>query len=259
MLVQVEGMEHDTGSKQHCGDPSVASVCNWRWLFVHQKSFWGNSFLSFLFFFKHDNWQLLIRSQAGAWIDLKICRSDYETGRWEALKLKPAQMESDACSANRHQPTSGCLKAFDLWELDWYGNCCLTDTQKVCMSMSMNTHKHRFVSPVNMKTDKNMKRMCISNVHSSTNSVSVSMVRVATSNLLSKQHEPQWVGTNWAFQLSSTKGRQTGRKVAAGCLRWLIPIDELNSHQFHSREQGPALSPTCCTAAWTRLPLHSLS
>lgn len=47
-------------------------------------------------------------------IDLKIRRSDHQTGRWEALKLKPAQMESDACSANRHQPTAGCLKAFDL-------------------------------------------------------------------------------------------------------------------------------------------------
>lgn len=35
-------------------------------------------------------------------------------------------MESDACSANHHQPTAGCLKASDLWELDGYGNCCLT-------------------------------------------------------------------------------------------------------------------------------------
>lgn len=54
------------------------------------------------------------RSKPGAGIDLRICRSDYETGRWEALKPKPAQMESDACSANCHQPTAGCLKAFDL-------------------------------------------------------------------------------------------------------------------------------------------------
>lgn len=77
-----------------------------------------------------DCWSKVISVQVGAAIDLKICRSDYETGRWEALKLKPAQMELDACSANRHQPTAGCLKAFDLWELDWCGNCCLTDTQK---------------------------------------------------------------------------------------------------------------------------------
>lgn len=54
------------------------------------------------------------QSKPGAGIDLRICRSDYETGKWEALKLKLTQMESDACSANCHRPTAGCLKAFDL-------------------------------------------------------------------------------------------------------------------------------------------------
>lgn len=96
---------------------------------------------------------LLIRSQSevnctGPRTDSRICRSDYETGRWEALKLKLAQMESDACSANRHQPTAGCLKASDLWELDGYGNCCLTGFAHgpawVCT--------HRFLALVTLQT-----------------------------------------------------------------------------------------------------------
>lgn len=84
-------------------------------------------------------WSEVISVWTGARTDSKICRSDYETGRWEALKLKLAQMESDACSTNRHQPSARCLKAIDLWELDGYGNCFPTSskhtyTKTACMS-----------------------------------------------------------------------------------------------------------------------------
>lgn len=53
-------------------------------------------------------------SELGPELIRKICRSDNEKGRWEDLKLKTAQMESDACLVNRHQPTTVCLKASDL-------------------------------------------------------------------------------------------------------------------------------------------------
>lgn len=55
-----------------------------------------------------------------------VCRSDNERGRWEYLKPKPAQMVSDACSVNRHQPTAVCRGASDLWQLHRYENSCLT-------------------------------------------------------------------------------------------------------------------------------------
>lgn len=95
-------------------------------------------------FFWHHNCQLLIRSQSkpGPELIRKICRSDYETGRWEALKLKPAQMESDACSANRRRPTAGCLKASDLWQLEWYGNCCLTGSKHTLLPARANRWIH---------------------------------------------------------------------------------------------------------------------
>lgn len=96
------------------------------------------------FFFWHHNCQLLIRSQSkpGPELIRKICRSDYETGRWEALKLKPAQMESDACSANRRRPTAGCLKASDLWQLEGYGNCCLTGSKHTLLPARANRWIH---------------------------------------------------------------------------------------------------------------------
>lgn len=105
--------------------PFLVILSNHRRLCGHQTSCWDHNEI-FLGITIASCWLEVILVWVWARIDSKICRSDYETGRWEALKLKPARMESDACSANRHQPTAGCLKASDLWELDGYGNCCLT-------------------------------------------------------------------------------------------------------------------------------------
>lgn len=137
-----------------------------------------------LFFFSPDSCQLLIRSHLGLnWgPDSKICRSDYETGRWEALKLKPAQMESDACSANRHQPTAGCLKASDLWELDGYGNCCLTGFEH---THGLYEYTNILVSGDYANTQQKIPihMCCKSKSHTSTNSVS-SVVHVGSCTLL---------------------------------------------------------------------------
>lgn len=123
-----------------CGHSGLL-LSNWRRFCGHQTSFWSHRDI-YLALTTCICWSEVVSLQTGARIDSKICRSDYETGRWEALKLKPAQMESDACSANRHQPTTGCLKASDLWELDRYGNCCLTDTHSLHERADEHTHTH---------------------------------------------------------------------------------------------------------------------
>lgn len=74
-------------------------------------------------------------------IDMKkkkknVCGSDYETGRWEDLKLKPAQMESDACSVNRYRPTAVCL-----WAPDLFGE------QRGCGNSSLRGFKHTWTQP----------------------------------------------------------------------------------------------------------------
>lgn len=62
-------------------------------------------------------------------------------------------MESDACSANRRQPTAGCLKASDLWELDGYGNCCLTGFEHTQAAWVCTwTHTHRLFALVTVQT-----------------------------------------------------------------------------------------------------------
>lgn len=173
-----------------------------RGLCGHRTSFRGHT--SFEGRTIGDCWLEAISVQARAGIDLKICRSDYETGRWEALKLKPAQMESDACSANRHQPTAGCVKAFDLWELDWHGNCCLTDaqtatdTQKGCTSLCRSTDKR--VLDVLIPIQK-----CIPAI------LSHRTVKVASYYLVSEDtKELLRAGKSRAFYLSSSAGRQAG-------------------------------------------------
>lgn len=110
--------------------PFWVILSNHRRLCEHQTSFSDHSEM-FLGITIASCWLEVISFWAWARINSKICRSDHERGRWEALKLKPAWMESDACSANRHQPTAGCLKASDLWELDGYGNCCLTSFELI--------------------------------------------------------------------------------------------------------------------------------
>lgn len=165
----------------HCGH-SWPFLSNRRRLCGHQTSFWSHSDI-YLALTTGSCWSEVVSVQAGAWIDSKICRSDYETGRWEALKLKPAQMESDACSANRHQPTAGCLKASDLWELDGYGNCCLTDTHSLHEFALVHTHIQVIGSGDCANTQKYICTICNSKAHTSTNSVS-SVVRVGSCTLL---------------------------------------------------------------------------
>lgn len=165
----------------HCGH-SWPFLSNLRRLCGHQTSFWSHSDI-YLALTTGSCWSEVVSVQAGSWIDSKICRSDYETGRWEALKLKPAQMESDACSANRHQPTAGCLKASDLWELDGYGNCCLTDTHSLHEFALVHTHIQVIGSGDCANTQKYICTICNSKAHTSTNSVS-SVVRVGSCTLL---------------------------------------------------------------------------
>lgn len=190
LLDSAEGMEilDQNSAVEFTLWPFSVILSNHRRSCGHQTSFWDHSEI-FLAMTVASCWSKVISDCAGARIDSRICRSDYETGRWEALKLKLAQMESDACSANRHQPTAGCLKASDLWELDGYGNCCLTGfVQTHGLHEYAHEYTHRFLALMTMQTLYIIHVIstqigCNSTAHSSTNSVS-SVVHIGRCTLL---------------------------------------------------------------------------